>query len=112
MQAFQRNSSTEFYALLVQLERNELSETYQAVLQQQQDCLFLCDLLLNRLTEQLSQQYPAIMRENASYLMLFSIVLLCLLPVTALFSSTFSRDLYQPVQPLVNRARASRQGDL
>lgn len=110
LQNYQRATNAGFYALMQQVGGDDVSRLYQEFLKQQEDRMFLCDLLMDHLMEQMTIQYATITSENTSYLTLFGITLICLLVLTVLFSLSFSSDVYQPIQKLVDQSREIMEG--
>lgn len=110
LQTYQRRTNMDFYKLMQRSGSEDLTDSYQQFLSQQEDRLFLCDLLMDYLNEQIAVRYPMINSESASYLALFCVTLLCLLLLTGLFSYTFANDVYQPVQKLVDQAQEMMVG--
>lgn len=101
---YQSNTEQAFFALLYRAGSNNVTSFYQQFMAQQDNRLFLCDLLQNDLIEQMTAQYPAAVKNNVFYLTLYGVALLCLLFLTALFSFSFANDIYRPVQKLVDQA--------
>lgn len=102
--AYQRNTSEDFYKLAGGAKDPAFQELYAKVLEQQEDRQFLCDLLLSRLSEYLSARYPVLAKESGILMGLGAALFAYLLLVTWGFSSSFSKDIYQPVQMLAARA--------
>lgn len=111
LRAYQKNTEDSVYRLLQITEADNLTERYQLFLSQQEDRLFLCDLLQAELIEQIANQYPAIASKQLTYVLLFSISLFCLISLTGMFSATFAHDVYQPVQKLVEHAQEMMVGN-
>lgn len=109
--AYQRNTAGDFYRLTGSVGGPEASELYARVLMQQEDRLFLCDLLLSRLSEYLSTHYPILARESGILMGVGSAVFVYLLLVTWVFSRSFSRDIYQPVRMLAAQAEEIMNGN-
>lgn len=101
---YQRNTTEDFYKLARGTEDPDFPELYDRVLSQQEDRQFLCDLLLSRLSEYLSQRYPVLARQSGILMGLGAVIFAYLLLWTFLFSSGFSRDIYEPVRMLAGQA--------
>jgi sensor histidine kinase YesM len=111
LQSYQAHTADTFDSLMQGRAAADISPLYQSFLEQQEERLFLCDLLANFLSDQMIQQYPSIMRDSHSYLALFLGILLCLLLLTAYFSYTFTRSVCHPVQKLVDQAGELMEGN-
>lgn len=101
---YQRNTAEDFYRLARRTENPAFPELYDRVLSQQEDRQFLCDLLLSRLSEHLDARYPVLARESGILMCLGAGIFTYLLLLTWLFSSSFSRDIYEPVRMLAGQA--------
>ena len=110
LKAYQRNTAGDFYRLANGAGGPEFPELYARVLAQQEDRQFLCDLLLGRLSEHLSQRYPSLARESGILMGLGVAVFAYLLLLTGIFSQSFSRDLCRPVQMLAAQAEEIMEG--
>ena len=104
LQDYQDNTGQDFFTLLCRSASMNVTSFYRQFMTQQDDRLFLCNLLQNDLIEQMTAQYPTAVKSNVFYLTLYGIMLLCLLTFTALFSFSFADDIYRPVQKLVDQA--------
>lgn len=111
LQAYQRNTESDFYNLVQNTEQEKLQESFRRFLIQQEDRRFLCDQLLKYLTGQMADTYEVNMRENTRSLLLFALSMLCLLVLAGFFAFTFAEDVYRPIQRLTTHAESIMEGD-
>jgi len=111
LQAYQANTSNDFYELLLWIEGADISERYQRFTVQQEDRQFLCDQILKHLTSYMADHYSAIMQENTRFMAAFVMVVLSLILLASTFSYNMTQSIYQPVQLLTNQAEKIMEGD-
>lgn len=111
IQHYQDNTASAFFSVIQGQNTDHTLELYQEFLLQQSDRLFLCDLLLNHLIEQSTEQYPTIASQTSSYLTIFIAILICLLILVMFFSWSLSDNIYKPVKCLVSQAEEMMKGN-
>lgn len=111
LQAYQRNSASTFQELEQGSDQKFAAVSYESFLTQQEDRQFLCDQLLKYLSEHMADRYSDIVRGNSISFSLFGVLVVCLLLLTAIFSYSLGRDVYEPVQVLTEQAGKIMAGD-